>query len=171
MKMLSTLPKMLLLLPLLAWFAGQAAAQAVPSLESIQSQAELDKAIASLDAALFDSYNRCDLEKFATFFADDVEFYHDQGGVTLGKEKLTESVKKNICGKVTRELVPGGRREVHPFVAIQRRRLEDYAGDQLRPPRRRQVRRSKRRNELRNAPPNARIAATSRAHHLLLNLD
>ena len=107
MKMLSTLPKMLLLLPLLAWFAGQAAAQAVPSLESIQSQAELDKAIASLDAALFDSYNRCDLEKFATFFADDVEFYHDQGGVTLGKEKLTESVKKNICGKVTRELVPG----------------------------------------------------------------
>src|SRR3989441_13086419 len=107
MKMLSTLPKMLLLLPLLAWFAGQAAAQAVPSLESIQSQAELDKAIASLDAALFDSYNRCDLEKFATFFADDVEFYHDQGGVTLGKEKLTESVKKNICGRVTRELVPG----------------------------------------------------------------
>ena len=114
MKMLSTLPKMLLLLPLLAWFAGQAAAQAVPSLESIQSQAELDKAIASLDAALFDSYNRCDLEKFATFFADDVEFYHDQGGVTLGKEKLTESVKKNICGKVTRELVPGTL-QVHPM--------------------------------------------------------
>ena len=107
MKMLSTLPKMLLLLPLLAWFAGQAAAQAVPSLESIQSQAELDKAIASLDAALFDSYNRCDLEKFATFFADDVEFYHDQGGVTLGKQNLTESLKKNICGKVRRDLVPG----------------------------------------------------------------
>ncbi len=91
MKMLFTLAKMLLLLPLLALFAGQADAQAVPSLESIPSQAELDKAIASLDAALFDSYNRCDLEKFATFFADDVEFYHDQGGVTLGKDKLTES--------------------------------------------------------------------------------
>ncbi len=38
---------------------------------------------------------------------DDVEFYHDQGGVTLGKAALTDSVKKNICGKVTRELVPG----------------------------------------------------------------
>ena len=106
--------RMLLLLPLLALFAGPADAQAVPSLESIQSQAELDKAIASLDAALFDSYNRCDLEKFATFFADDVEFYHDQGGVTLGKEKLTESVKNNICGKVTRELVPGTL-QVHPM--------------------------------------------------------
>jgi hypothetical protein len=38
---------------------------------------------------------------------DDVEFYHDQGGVTLGKANLSDSVKKNICGKVTRELVPG----------------------------------------------------------------
>jgi hypothetical protein len=47
------------------------------------------------------------LDKFASFFVDDVEFYHDQGGVTLGKANLTESVKKNICGKVTRELVPG----------------------------------------------------------------
>src|SRR5229473_1072274 len=108
MKMLSTLPKVLLVLPLLAMFAGQAGAQAVPSLESIKSQAELDKAITSLDAALFDSYNRCDLEKFGTFFVDDVEFYHDQGGVTLGRGNLTESVKKNICGgDVRRELVPG----------------------------------------------------------------
>ena len=106
-KMLSRLPKMLLALTLLALFAGPANAQAVPPLESIKSQAELDKAISTLDAALFDSYNRCDLEKFASFFAEDVEFYHDQGGVTLGREKLTESVKNNICGKVTRELVPG----------------------------------------------------------------
>ena len=107
MRMLSGLPKMLLLLPLAALFAGQAEAQAVPSLENIQSQSELDKAITALDAALFDSYNRCDLEKFATFFVDDVEFYHDNGGVTLGRAALTESVKKNICGKTTRELVPG----------------------------------------------------------------
>ena len=107
-KMLSGLPKTLLVLPLLlALFAGRAEAQAVPSLESMQSQAELGKAITTLDAALFDAYNRCDLEKFGSFFTEDVEFYHDQGGLTLGREKLTDSVKKNICGKVTRELVPG----------------------------------------------------------------
>jgi len=83
-------------------------AQAVPPLESIQSQAELDKAITALDAALFDAYNRCDLEKFSSFFVEDVEFYHDQGGVTLGREKLTLSIKQNICGgDVRRELVPG----------------------------------------------------------------
>jgi uncharacterized protein (TIGR02246 family) len=85
----------------------RAEAQKVPALEDIKNQAELDKAIATLDASLFDAYNRCDLEKFASFFVDDVEFYHDQGGVTLGRANLTDSVKKNICGKTTRELVPG----------------------------------------------------------------
>jgi uncharacterized protein (TIGR02246 family) len=108
MKKLFAPPRILLLLSFLAFGAARADTQAVPALEEIKSQAELDKAIASLDAALFDAYNRCDLEKFASFFADDVEFYHDQGGVTLGKDNLTESVHKNICGgDVRRELVPG----------------------------------------------------------------
>ncbi len=107
MKRLLAVSRIALLLPLLALLAGRAEAQAVPALENIKSQVELEKAITTLDAALFDSYNRCDLEKFSSFFVDDVEFYHDQGGVTLGRENLTDSVKKNICGKVTRELVPG----------------------------------------------------------------
>jgi uncharacterized protein (TIGR02246 family) len=97
-------PKMLLLLPAFALFMARADAQA---LDSIKSQEELDKVTESLDAALFDAYNRCDLKKFASLFADDVEFYHDQGGLTIGNEKLADSVKKNICGKVTRELVAG----------------------------------------------------------------
>ena len=84
--------------------AVQANAQA---LENIKSQEELDKVVGAFDSELFDSYNRCDLDKFSSFFVDDVEFYHDQGGVTLGKAKLVESLKKNICGKVSRELVSG----------------------------------------------------------------
>ncbi len=107
MKKLFTAPGMFLPVVAFVLCGVRADAQTVQSLDSIQSQAELDKAVASLDAALFDAYNRCDLEKFASFFADDVEFYHDQGGVTLGRAALTDSVKKNICGKVTRELVPG----------------------------------------------------------------
>src|SRR2546428_960808 len=107
MKRLFALSRIALLFPLLALLVGRAEAQAVPALENIKSQEELDKAIATLDAALFDSYNRCDLEKFESFFVDDVEFYHDQGGVTLGKTALTESVRNNICGKTTRELVSG----------------------------------------------------------------
>ena len=80
-------------------------AQIVPSLEQIDSQSKLDEAILDLDTQLFNAYNHCDLEKFASFFTEDVEFYHDQGGVTRGRAALIDSVKKNICGKVTRELV------------------------------------------------------------------
>ena len=79
--------------------------QTIPALDQIHNQQELDKAGAALDAALFDSYNKCDLAKFQSFFVDDVEFYHDQGGVTLGSKSLTDAIKNNICGKTTRELV------------------------------------------------------------------
>lgn len=82
-----------------------AKAQEILPFEKITNQAELDKTVKALDAALFDSYNKCDLEKFKSFFVDDVEFYHDQGGLTSGKDALTESVRKNICGTTTRELV------------------------------------------------------------------
>lgn len=107
MKRRLALSPILLLLAIPFAFVCNAPAQTVPPLDKIQNQEELDRAVTALDAALFDSYNRCDLDKFASFFVDDVEFYHDQGGVTLGKAALTESVKKNICGRVTRELVPG----------------------------------------------------------------
>src|SRR3984885_8135478 len=99
--------RMLLAFALLGLGISRINAQTVSALDKINSQAELDTAITALDASLFDAYNRCDLEKFASFFVDDVEFYHDQGGVTLGKVALTDAVKKNICGKVTRELVLG----------------------------------------------------------------
>ena len=80
MNKLLALRKILLLLPLLALPIVQVDAQSPQSTTD-----ELFRTIASLDAALFDSYNRCDLEKFGAFFIDDVEFYHDQGGMTLGR--------------------------------------------------------------------------------------
>lgn len=107
MRLLVVLTKIAMLMSMLVIFAVTAGAQKIQALDDIKSQADLDKTMAALDAALFDSYNRCDLEKFRFFFVADVEFYHDQGGLTSGAEKLTESVKNNICGKVTRELVPG----------------------------------------------------------------
>jgi hypothetical protein len=98
---------LMLLLPLLLLLDSNAPAQSVPPLDKIQNQADLDRAVTALDAALFDAYNHCDLDKFASFIDENVEFYHDQGGLTLGRAALTDSIKKNICGKVTRELVPG----------------------------------------------------------------
>jgi hypothetical protein len=74
----------------------------------------LFQTIQSLDAKLFDAYNHCDLEKFGSLLADDLEFYHDKSGLTSGRQALVEGVKNNICGKVTRELVPGTL-EVYPI--------------------------------------------------------
>lgn len=92
--------KRLLIVPLLStWIEAQPPQSTPPD--------ELFRTIASLDTALFDSYNACDLDTFAAFFTDDVEFYHDQGGLTVGAKTVTEQVKKNICGKTRRELVPG----------------------------------------------------------------
>ena len=70
--------------------------------------------IQSLDTQLFDAYNHCDLEKFGSLLADDLEFYHDKSGLSVGRQALVEGIKNNICGKVTRELVPGTL-EVHPI--------------------------------------------------------
>lgn len=99
----------LLVLPL-----AQASAQnrvAAPAAE------ELPRTLAALDGALFDSFNRCDLDRFATFFAEDVEFYHDKGGVTLGRAALVESVRNNICGKVRREVIADSL-EAHPVAGF-----------------------------------------------------
>lgn len=91
-----------------ALFAQSTAQTKVPALEDIKNQEDLDKAITALDTKLFDAYNHCDLKTFDSLLADDVEFYHDQGGVTLGRQKLTESIKNNICtGDTQRVLVPG----------------------------------------------------------------
>jgi hypothetical protein len=84
------------------------AQEKVAALEDIHNQTELDRAITELDRQLFDAYNRCDLKEFDNLLDQNVEFYHDQGGVTLGHEKLTESIKNNICtGDTQRVLVPG----------------------------------------------------------------
>ena len=111
MNQLLTPRKTLLSLLLLSMTILKANAQ---SPKSTALPDELVRTVTSLDSALFKAYNRCDLERFGTFFIDDVEFYHDQSGVTLGRQNLTEAVQKNICGKVRRELVPGSL-EVYPM--------------------------------------------------------
>lgn len=103
--------RLLLLLPLLSLIAARAEAQppAPPAKD------ELFRTIASLDAEVFDAFNRCDLEKLGSYFTEELEFYHDNGGLTnRTRESLVQSVKENICGKVYRILVPGTL-EVYPM--------------------------------------------------------
>jgi hypothetical protein len=53
--------------------------------------------ILHLDSLFWLAYNSCDVEKMTTFFTEDVEFYHDKGGLTNSRATLMENTKKGIC--------------------------------------------------------------------------
>ncbi len=75
-------------------------------------ESELHRTVAALDTALFEAFNRCDLDKLGSLVAEDLEFYHDKTGLSRSRATFVEAVKNNICGKVRRELV-AGTLEVH----------------------------------------------------------
>lgn len=72
--------------------------------------------IVKLDSIFFSLYNNCStqLQAYADFYSDSIEFYHDKGGLNTSKKEIVEATKNNICGKVTRELVKGSV-EVYPI--------------------------------------------------------
>ena len=63
--------------------------------------------IVHLDSLFFTAYNHCNIPIMDSLLSDDLEFYHDKGGFSHSKKETMEAVKKNICGKVTRELLKG----------------------------------------------------------------
>lgn len=78
---------------------------------------ELRAKALDLDTVVFESgYNQCDIDKLATVVADDLEFYHDQGGPLFGGQAFLDSMQKGICEldyKARRERV--GELEVFPL--------------------------------------------------------
>jgi hypothetical protein len=80
--------------------------------------AQLYRAILAQDSAFFEAYNTCHLDQklieYAAFYSDSLEFYHDKGGVMTSKAAVVAGTKKNVCGKVTRELIKGSV-EVYPI--------------------------------------------------------
>lgn len=87
----------------------------------IPDSPELHDSIVRLDSILFDAYNNCKLDIYDAMFSEDFEFYHDKNGLSTSKKDMTAAVKKNICGKVTRELVKGSIEvyPIHGFGAIE----------------------------------------------------
>jgi hypothetical protein len=54
------------------------------------------------------------MDKQSAIYGDSLEFYHDKGGLMTSKQGILDATKRNICGKVTRELVKGSI-EVYPI--------------------------------------------------------
>lgn len=73
----------------------------------------LFRQIAASDSSFFAAYNNCQLSKMESYFTRDVEFYHDQSGLAH-LAGVMDALRKNICGKVHRDPVPGTL-EVYPL--------------------------------------------------------
>ena len=83
-------------------------------MEASSHLASLYDSIVSMDARWEDAYNNCKLDVMEELISEDLEFYHDQGGLMTSKQKLNEALKNNICGKVKRQLKAGSI-EVYPI--------------------------------------------------------
>jgi hypothetical protein len=69
------------------------------------SSLELYAEIVRMNSIWEDSYNHCKIDVQEQIISEDLEFYHDEGGLLTSKTKLIAALKNNICGKVTRELL------------------------------------------------------------------
>ena len=76
---------------------------------------ELFQEIAKQDSLLFNAFNTRDIDLFKTMFTEDLEFYHDKGGLT-GYEHTIDFLKTTAQGnnQLKRELVKGSL-EVYPI--------------------------------------------------------
>lgn len=79
--------------------------------EAARSGDMLFAKVAGLDKAMFEAFNHCSdpeqLKLHGSYFAPDIEFYHDTGGVTWTRDEMIANTKKYACGNYQRELIPG----------------------------------------------------------------
>jgi len=75
---------------------------------------KLYETIVAMDKIYFDAYNTCDMVTQDAIYSEDIEFFHDKGGLMTSKTDLLKSLEENICNKVTRELLQGSI-EVYPI--------------------------------------------------------
>lgn len=99
----------------------------VPGAEAQDTGEDLRRTVAELDDRVFTAFNERDLDRFVTFFSEDLEFYHDADGLS-GYNELVESSRRLFAQEspLRRELVVGSM-EVHPvpgYGAIQIARHE-----------------------------------------------
>jgi len=96
---------------------------ASPAFASDRPTSEMDgdhllATISALDGEVFDAFNQCSdpaqLQKHAGYFDENVEFYHDTGGVTWTREAMLANTRLHACGNYRRELVAGSMK-VYPI--------------------------------------------------------
>lgn len=104
---------------LLAALAASACASVPASAPQARAKAPGDPGlhaeIARMDKAMFDAFNAHDIDGVMALFSEDLEFYHDKGGL-LRYEDTRNGMKGNFDQNngLRRDLVPGSL-EVYPI--------------------------------------------------------
>jgi hypothetical protein len=86
---------------------GQTKKEEIKSDISILKSKDLYTTILRQDSALFSAFNTCDSSEYRKYFTDDLEFYHDIGGLTVSLKSEMTSLK-DMCArgtKMRRELI------------------------------------------------------------------
>jgi ketosteroid isomerase-like protein len=101
---------------------GQAVDQQAAKKKAATS-GELFDSIARMDSAMFDAFNGHDVDRLMSLFSDDLEFYHDTGGLT-NYEQTKEGFKKLFATTpdIRRDLVKRSL-EVYP--------VKDYGANEI----------------------------------------
>jgi hypothetical protein len=64
----------------------------------VDKNSELFKTLKAKDSILFKiGFNKCEVEKSAALMFDDLEFYHDKGGITNSKEEFIKTMRDGLC--------------------------------------------------------------------------
>jgi ketosteroid isomerase-like protein len=93
---------------------GQATDQQAAKKKAATSGELFDK-IARMDGAIFDAFDGHDVDRLMSMFTDDLEFYHDTGGLT-NYQQSKENFAKVFAGTpdIRRDLVRGSL-EIYPI--------------------------------------------------------
>jgi hypothetical protein len=94
-------------------FSGIATAQ-------VDQKSDLFKTLKAKDSILFKiGFNKCEVNKSAKLMSNDLEFYHDKGGVTNSKAEFVNIMKNGLCKsnnpEKTYRLLVEGSLEVFPM--------------------------------------------------------
>ena len=77
----------------------------------VEEDSELFQTLRARDSLLFDvGFNTCDIGQFRALVSEDMEFYHDQSGITSSKADFIAGTENGLCQlpyKARRELVQG----------------------------------------------------------------
>ncbi len=64
----------------------------------VEKSSEIFKTLKAKDSVLFKiGFNKCEVERSAELMFDDLEFYHDKGGITKSKEAFVHTMNNGIC--------------------------------------------------------------------------